>query len=430
MNATAAVADVSRPFPQDCDSLALLGQAALQKLDRNQHAVEVKRALKRAGLTVVDVSVQTKMRFGERTPYFIPQTFLYKQNTGVTPHICQVAALSEITGFHFSDWLDLWGFDFRLILTLQLKISNQRTTVVTPFPERFPRELFCNHMNQSGRRRLQDRYFYVKIGSRDAVVYPDVKPGSIVRVDRLYSRHLLNNSSVDSYLWLVEHPNGLTCCRVKFVGDGEIVLLPNRPPLAPWPLRLSTQARILGLVDSASQCREVSDLDAMHGRCQPEQFAMLSNSNRRLTVSRLLRKSRSRTGISLREAHSMTLQIAHLLQNRDFRIATSLLSDYEAMDRLPRHIPKIISLCVVYGINPWELLVAGGVHIDDAGRRSLYGRAEPPATEPQAGIERQQRSIQWESGTGLEHSFDSSLGSGPAVFARKLPPHKVSRASN
>jgi hypothetical protein len=410
MNATAAVADVSRPFPQSCESLAILRQAALQKGDRNRRVVEVKRALKRAGLTVVDVSARTKMRFGKRTPYFIPQTFLYKQKTGVTPHTCQVAALSEITGFHFSDWLDLWGFDFRLILTLQLRIPNQRTTVVTPFPDRFPRELFCNHMNPSG-RRLQDRYFYAKIGSRDAVVYPEVKPGSIVRVDRLFGRHLLNNSSANTHLWLVEHPNGLTCCRVKFVGDSEIVLLPNRPPLAPWPLRLSSQARILGLVDSESQCREVSDLDAMHGGCEPEQFAMPSNSNRILTVSRLLRKSRNRTGISLREAHTMTLQVAHLLQNRDFRIATSLLSDYEAMDRLPRHIPKIISLCVVYGINPWELLVAGGVHIDDAGSRSLFGRAEPPATEPRAGIERPQRSIKLEPGTGPEYPFDSRLDS-------------------
>ena len=426
MNATAAVVDVPRPFQQNWDSLALIRQAALRKCDRTHHVVEVKRALKRAGLTVVDVSARTKMRFGERTPYFIPQTFLYKQKTGVTPHICQVAALSEITGFRFSDWLDLCGFDFRLILTLQLKIPNQRTTVVTP-ADPFPRELDCK--NPAG-RRLHDRYFYAKIGSHDAVVYPEVKPGSIVRVDRLYARHLLNNSSVNSHLWLVEHPNGLTCCRVKFVGDGEIVLLPNRPPLAPWPLRLSTQARILGLVDRELQCREVADFGAMHGGSKPEQFAMPSNPNRRLTVSGLLRKARSRTGISLREAHTMTLQIAHLLENRDFRIATSLLSDYEATDRLPRHIPKIISLCVIYGINPWELLEAGRVHIDDSGRRSLFAHAEGPAVGARAGLDRQKRLTKLAPGAGPDYPYDSRLCSEPVVFARELPPHKVGRPSN
>jgi hypothetical protein len=217
---------------------------------------------------------------------------------------------------------------------------------------------------------------------------------------------------------------------VKFVGNGEIVLLPNRPPLTPWPLRLSTQARILGLVDRELQCREVADFGAMHGGSKPEQFATPSNPNCRLTVSRLLRKARSRTGISLREAHTMTLQIAHLLQNRDFQIATSLLSDYEATDRLPRHIPKIMSLCVIYGINPWELLEAGGVHIDDSGRRSLFAHAKGPAVEPRAGPERQQGSTKLVPGAGADYPYDSRLCSKPSVFARELPPHRVRRPSN
>jgi predicted PolB exonuclease-like 3'-5' exonuclease len=43
------------------------------------------------------------------------------------------------------------------------------------------------------------------------------------------------------------------------------------------------------------------------------------------------------------------------------------------MDRFPRHIAKIISLCVVYGIDFWQLMKAGGSQIDDSGKAPLFG---------------------------------------------------------
>ena len=65
----------------------------------------------------------------------------------------------------------------------------------------------------------------------------------------------------------------------------------------------------------------------------------------------------------------MTLRIATVLQDRNFGISVSLLSDYEAMNKLPRHIAKIITLCAIYGINPWELIRAGGIEIRDSAKR-------------------------------------------------------------
>jgi hypothetical protein len=62
-----------------------------------------------------------------------------------------------------------------------------------------------------------------------------------------------------------------------------------------------------------------------------------------------------------------------LLQNPEYRIPLGLLSDYEASDRFPRHIAKIITLCVIYGIDFWELMRAGGTHIDDSGKAPLFG---------------------------------------------------------
>jgi hypothetical protein len=218
-----------------------------------------------------------------------------------------------------------------------------------------------------GSAERRDRYLYAKIGSRDAVVSPQIRPGSIVRADQSYAPQLLNDHSGGDRLWLVEHPNGLTCCQVKLVSTDEVVLLPNRPPLSPWPLRLPDQARILGLVDRELHCTELNEFNAIRTATTREMFGPPAALNK-IGFSSLLRLSRRRTGITFREAHKMTLQIAHLLRNRNFGIAASLLSDYEAMNKIPRHIAKIISLCVIYGIDPVDLLQAGGVRTDDSAR--------------------------------------------------------------
>jgi hypothetical protein len=98
---------------------------------------------------------------------------------------------------------------------------------------------------------------------------------------------------------------------------------------------------------------------------------MSSNVNCTMTFSRLLRISRCRIGLTFREANKLTLQIASILQDRNFAIAAGLLSDYEAMNRIPRHIAKVISLCAIYGIDLWDLLEVAGLHIDDSNRRPI-----------------------------------------------------------
>jgi hypothetical protein len=125
------------------------------------------------------------------------------------------------------------------------------------------------------------------------------------------------------------------------------------------------------LVDRELQCTEVEKFAAMYGRSEPELFVMPSSLDPRMSFSRLLRISRCRLGLTFREAHELTLRIVDVLQDRDFGIAAGLLSDYEAMNKVPRHIAKIISLCAIYGIDPRELLEAAGVHVDDSARRPI-----------------------------------------------------------
>ena len=60
-----------------------------------------------------------------------------------------------------------------------------------------------------------------------------------------------------------------------------------------------------------------------------------------MKFSDLLRISRGRTGLTFRAAHRLTRAIAQILGNQEYAIALGLLSDYEAMGKLPRHIAKI-----------------------------------------------------------------------------------------
>lgn len=317
------------------------------------------------------VSALTCMRYGKKTPYFVPPTFLYKQKNGITPHICQIVALSQITGYRFADWMNVCGFDLKLILALQLEVHTERTAIVTPLDA----VLGCDSSPIRWRSRPEEsnrRYFFAKIGSRDAVVYPKLLPGSVVRADRYYSPHVLDGAYADDLLWLVEHPGGLACCHVKRVDHEHIVLLPSRPPLSAWPLRLSREARILGLVDLELRPRKAKPFDPTYLPIKSELLTMPPHGGNVMNFSKLLRHSRARTGLTLRAAHQMTLQVAELLRNRDYCIPLGLLSDYEAMNKLPRHIAKIMSLCIIYGIDFWEMMEAGGSQIDDSGKAHLF----------------------------------------------------------
>jgi hypothetical protein len=338
--------------------------------DRLGRARQINRVLKRAGLTVSRASSLTGIRYGTNTPYYVPPTFLYKARAGITPHVCQLIALSQVTGYRFSDWMNLYGFDLRLILPLQLEVHTDRTAMITPD------HTFSSHdfsLVRGGSRTVKsDRYLFAKIGSGDNVVYPTVLSGSVVRADRWYSPQVWAAKHAEELLWLVEHSGGLACCHIKRIDNEHIILLPNRPPLSAWPLQLFREARILGLIDLELRPRRRQQVGS---RCMPMKADMLATIPRgsdTMSFSTLLRISRARNGLTLRAAHQKTTRVAQLLKNPDYRIPLGLLSDYEATDRFPRHIAKIISLCVVYGIDFWQLMRAGGSKIDDGDKTPLF----------------------------------------------------------
>ena len=340
----------------DCDTLG--------------RARQIKRVLKRAGLAVCRASALTGMRYGKDTPYYVPPTYLYKIRNGISPHVCQLVSLSQVTGCRFADWMNLCGFDLRLILPLQLEVHSERTALITPAQTVSPHNF--SFVPGSSKIERSDRYLFVKIGSTDNVVYPKLLSGSVVRADRCYSPQVRTGERVDELLWLVEHPGGLACCHVKRIDNEHIVLLPSRAPLSAWPLRLTREARVLGLIDLEFRPRRAQQFGSVYWPMKPDTLATIPRGSHTMSISGLLRSSRARAGLTLRAAHQKTVRVAQLLQNPAYRIPLGLLSDYEATDRFPRHIAKIITLCVVYGIDFWQLMRAGGSQIDDADKAPLF----------------------------------------------------------
>jgi hypothetical protein len=348
----------------------------------------IKCVLQQSGGSITQLSDATRRRYGAASPYFIPPTFLYKLRSGVTPHLCQMVSLSEYTGYRFADCLSLCGFDLRQIPRLQMRLHNQRTVLITPLEDCF--ESFRPLVFSAGDFSrgsfafgksidwgCSRRYRFAKIGAADARACATLLAGSIVRVDRFYTNpfrchdRFHTGVSIDSLLWLVEHPDGLTCSQVRWIDDRHIVLLPSREPWGCWPLRLHSEARILGLLDT-----DVHLVRSMHagfkaGTEKPEHERPWTYDATKLKLPDLLQASRRRAGLTFRTAHRLTRSVAQILGDREYAVALGLLSDYETMHRLPRHIAKILSLCVAYCMDFRELLNAAGVFIDDSGQSPI-----------------------------------------------------------
>src|SRR5450755_4177622 len=127
MNASAAVHGLFRiPRAGPAFRHGVAGEKSTPQCGWGTRAESIKNILILCGLTITQLSAATRRRYGTRSPYFIPATFLYKIRSGVTPHVCQIVALSENTGYRFVDWLRMFGFDLQQIPRLQIRLHSQR----------------------------------------------------------------------------------------------------------------------------------------------------------------------------------------------------------------------------------------------------------------------------------------------------------------
>ena len=359
----------------------------------NRRAERVRQILSTRGLTFYRASQLSAEVFGRSSPFHLPRNLYHRLAASTaTPSIYQLFALSRITGYRLSHWLAVFGFDLDAVSQLQVLIPSRRTVIldssvydseawVSWFVERpgitavdaiTPLGQLLSRARPERAKELlpggKTHFLYAKVGQGDLLAFPDVGPGSIVRIDTRQSKEassLAKNSS-DKRIFLVEHDLGFTCSRLSTLGNDRVMFRSPQLPFAEGGFTLGRDLRILGVVDS-----EI--LPVPHHDGTVAQFAAPAAQKRQpllanhaeISLKQLIRRSRVRAGLSFREASKLTRWIAQRLADPLYFTAASTLSDYETLSGAPRHIEKILALCIVYAIGFGDFLRASSLAFED-----------------------------------------------------------------
>jgi len=396
-------------------------------LQRSDLSIEgrVRQILAGPGLSLSEISRASRTHFPGDLRYFIPHNFYSDLHTATfSPSIFQVVALSALTQFSLVDWLAVFGFSLDQIPKLQAILPASKTLLIDPatydrhavLPELFeigggnpfgslaPLSQWLTVSRPRSIQSLVDKetapFLYAKIGSTDAFAFPDVLPGSIVRFDpRPLGSGPAQGDAVSKNLFLIEHNRGMTCSRIVATAKNKIMLCATELPYAHVELELGKEARIMGIADwelrplANAPSPEVSGIFASTWSAESPETAPSTPK-----LSEFLLRARLRSGLSFREASAKSRQIAHHLQDKRYFCATGSLSDYETTDVPPRHIHKIISLCVLYSAKFWDFLTAAGLH------RGKFGR-NPMPPDPVA----KSFSLSKESASATPYEFPKQL---------------------
>ncbi|MCU1297763.1 MAG: family transcriptional regulator [Acidobacteriaceae bacterium] len=359
-------------------------------------AERVQSILACKNLSLYRVSLSSASLYGHSSPYFLPHNLYYDLRRGAfTPSIYQVAALSHITGFRLTDWLRVFGFRPEEIPRLQIALPSKRTILLnssledteswirwfedkdnsTPVPSVAPLAQllqFASSKRLGSLAEFTDRGFlYARIGNQDALAFPEVIPGSIVRVNPGTGNDLVTrrNGTISTQIFLVEHGKGLYCCRLRAMGNSLLVPVSPQLSYAQVELQFPEQARVLGVVDL-----EIRPLLRGEEPEVPNYLAKQWKAEalvREPTVAQLLRSSRNKMNLSLREASTLSRQVVELLGDQRYFVSPSSLSDYEVRDTPPRHFHKTVTLCLVYGLQFNTFLRTFGIDLKTLGLESI-----------------------------------------------------------
>jgi hypothetical protein len=369
-------------------------------------ADRVKSIIESRGLNLRAVSQATETRFGHGAPQFLPHNFYYELNLGTfSPSLHQVFALSSISNYRFFDWLRVFGLDVEQIPRLQILLPTKRTILLDSSlndPSAWVRWM-RNQSDQipaaamaplsqllqlgpnirQGNLLKESRFLYAKIGREDAFAFPELLPGSIVRIDPTLVN--VGDGTGSRRLMMVEHSKGICCCRLLAGAGRKITLVSTQLPYAQIQLKLHQEARILGTVDLEIRAFAHPEKAEVAGelakRWKPEP---LSSAVPKL--NRFLRSARAKAGVSLREASQLSREIANLFHDDRYFLSASSLSDYEAGDTVPKHFQKAVSLCLSYAISFRTFLRAMDIPDESAETNPIpdrfIPRREPDDNDP------------------------------------------------
>jgi transcriptional regulator with XRE-family HTH domain len=354
-------------------------------------AERIQSILALKNLTLYQVSQRSEKLYGRSSPYFLPHN-LYSDLRGGTfsPSIYQFLAFSRITGYRLSDWLRVFGVDLEDIPRLQVALPSSRTILLdssladpfawvpwlrdrignVPAPPIAPLGQLLELSRSKRLRSLSEPddqgFLYAKIGYQDALAFPDLLPGSIVRVNPdIPDNLLLRANGTSSRIFLIEHHKGFFCCRLRAIGDSVIVPVSTQLSYAQVELRRPHETRLLGIVDL-----EIRPLLRAEQPKVPKELAKQWKPHplsREENVGSLLHRARITMRLSLREASGVSRKIADLLGDGRYFISPSSLCDYELLNTAPRHIQKAITLCSLYGLRFQTFLKAIGIVPEEAG---------------------------------------------------------------
>jgi hypothetical protein len=364
---------------------------------RSDLALLIHSILASRGLSLAEIARQSGTHF-RGNPLFriVPNFCDAVRRPSFTPSLHQVYALSVLTGYRLADWLSLFGISFDDGAQFQAAWSQRRTAEldariydrkadISWFEETQSASLGAeltplrHWLTETAIRpldslssKLNPSFRYLKIGSDDAYSFPDLLPGSIVRVDgRLPAAQLLAKEG-PRHLFAIEHERGVLCSRLRAGSRGRVVLYSRQLPYAPAEFELGTEARILGFVDLEIRrltSQERPEVSATAGRVwKPEP---LRTPPPRGHVGECIRRARHRSALSFREASERTAEIARLLGHRNYFCAASALSDMETRDLFPRHIHKLVSLSAVYCVSVADLAGLAGLSFENTGQEAM-----------------------------------------------------------
>lgn len=340
-------------------------------------------------------------------------------NPSFRPSLQQTFAISVISGYRFVDWLSVFGFSLDRISCLQAVFTPLRTmeldtalyhpgvrvpwfkelhkpaleTPLVPLSHWLARDATRLLGSISRHHSFADRFF--KIGLHDTIAFPDLLPGSIVRVKQVERARLEAKVSQQKSqsLFLVADNRGLLCAALKRISRDLFATYSKHLPFAPMEFEDGIHASILGYADL-----EIRPLSAMEPPLVAPSLGRFSNPSplrpikQPTSVGELLRAARRRSDWSFREASERTKRFAWITGESAYFCAPSFLSDCETRTGPPRRIQKVISLSSVYGLNASRVLDASGLLMENAGqlpmpeellglsgRRDAIEENEPPS---------------------------------------------------
>ena len=238
-------------------------------------AARLKAILASRGLSLRQVSQIAEHLYGKYSPFFLPHNFYFELGLRTfTPSLQQIFALSRISNYKLADWLCVFGFDLADITRLEILLSCKHTvlldsslddlngwipwfegkTVKVPITGIAP---ITRLLEYSVPRRVADlseinnhNFLYARLGRLDLFAFPDLLPGSIVRVNPNWQRLLRITQNISDQFFLIEHSQGLCCCRLQACRANTLIPISTQLPYPQIELRIPEEASVLGLVDA------------------------------------------------------------------------------------------------------------------------------------------------------------------------------------